>query len=170
MPRFGSMLPQLFFDIHTMDRFFMFIATGAYSGYLPKAPGTWGSAVGVLLWLVLGRMALLPFLAVVGMLFIVGIFSAGAAEKIVDRGDPGLVVIDEIVGQLIALTAVPAHPVTILAGFALFRFFDILKPFPVGWLDRHIHGGLGIMLDDVVAGLYALLVLQLSIWLYGMLA
>ncbi len=150
-----------------MDRLLMFIATGAYSGYLPKAPGTWGSAVGVLVWLVVGEFALIPFLTIIGVLFIIGVFSAGAAEKIVDCGDPGLVVIDEVVGQLIALTAIPYRPVPIVLGFLFFRFFDILKPFPVGWIDRHLHGGLGIMLDDVVAGLYALLVLQIGLWLYG---
>ena len=145
----------------------MFIATGAGSGYLPVAPGTWGSAVGVLLWLAVSRLALPAYLAVLGALFLIGVFSAGAAEKIVDRGDPGLVVIDEIVGQLIVLTAAPHHPVAVLAGFVLFRLFDILKPFPVGWIDRHLHGGLGIMLDDVAAALYALLVLQLGLWLFA---
>lgn len=148
-----------------MDRLLMFIATGAYSGYLPKAPGTWGSAVGVLIWLLVYRLEPMSYLAVLAALFIIGVFSAGAAEKIVDRGDPGIVVIDEIVGQLIALSLAPAHPAAALAGFCLFRFFDILKPFPIGWIDRHLHGGLGIMLDDVVAGLYALLVLQLGLWL-----
>jgi phosphatidylglycerophosphatase A len=150
-----------------MDKLFMFIATGAYSGYLPKAPGTWGSLVGVLLWLGLRNLAIGPYAAVVAVLFVVGTAAAGAAEKIVDRGDPGLVVIDEIVGQLIALAMVPNHPVAVIAAFALFRFFDILKPFPVGWLDQHIHGGLGIMLDDVVAGLYALILLQIATRLFG---
>lgn len=150
-----------------MDRILMFIATGAYSGYLPKAPGTWGSAVGVLIWLCVGRMELLPFLALVTFLFFVGIVSGGAAEKILDRVDPRPVVIDEIVGQLLALTAVPFHPVPILLSFLLFRFFDILKPFPANWIDRHLCGGWGIMLDDVVAGLYAWMVLQLGLRLYG---
>ncbi len=143
-----------------MDRLIMFIATGAYSGYLPKAPGTWGSAVGVLLWLGLGHLALAPYLGGVAVILLIGTVCAGSAEKIVDRSDPGLVVIDEVVGQLIALIMVPARPLPVLAGFLLFRLLDILKPFPAGWLDRHIHGGLGIMLDDVVAGLYALLILQ----------
>lgn len=147
----------------------MFIATGAGSGYLPKAPGTWGSAVGVLLWLPLSRLEAAPYLAVVAVLFALGVFGAGAAEKILDRPDPSIVVIDEIVGQLIALSFAPAHPAALLAGFLLFRFFDILKPFPVGWIDRHLHGGLGIMLDDVAAGLYALLVLHLGHWLIKML-
>ena len=148
-----------------MDRLFLFIATGAGSGYLPKAPGTWGTLVGLLLWWPLAGLSLTAYLATVAVLFIVGVASAGAAEKILDRGDPGVVVIDEIVGVLIALAAVPLHPVAALAGFALFRLFDIAKPFPVGWLDRHLHGGLGIMLDDVAAGLYALLVLHLGLWL-----
>lgn len=150
-----------------MDRFFIFIATGAHSGFLPKAPGTWGSAVGVLLWLLLGRLDLLPYLFIIGMLFIIGVFSAGAAEKILDRGDPPQVVVDEIVGQLIALIAVPLQPGPVVLSFLLFRFFDILKPFPIGWIDRHLHGGLGIMLDDIVAGLYTLLILQLGFRLYG---
>lgn len=148
-----------------MDRLFLFIATGAGSGYLPKAPGTWGTLVGLLLWWPLAGLSLAAYLAAVAVLFIVGVASAGAAEKILDRGDPGVVVIDEIVGVLIALAAVPLHPVAALAGFALFRLFDIAKPFPVGWVDRHLHGGLGIMLDDVAAGLYALLVLHLGLWL-----
>ena len=148
-----------------MDRLFLFIATGAGSGYLPKAPGTWGTLVGLLLWWPLAGLSMAAYLAAVAVLFIVGVASAGAAEKILDRGDPGVVVIDEIVGVLIALAAVPLHPVAALAGFALFRLFDIAKPFPVGWVDRHLHGGLGIMLDDVVAGLYALLVLQFGLWL-----
>lgn len=152
-----------------MDRLLMFIATGAGSGYLPIAPGTWGSAVGVLLWVLLGRLTPGPYLSVVGVLFVLGVFSAGAAEKIVDRPDPGVVVIDEIVGQLIALSLVPAHPAAVIAGFCLFRFFDILKPFPVGWIDCNLHGGLGIMLDDVVAGLYAFLALQAGLWLIKML-
>jgi phosphatidylglycerophosphatase A len=151
-----------------MDKLFMFIATGAYSGYLPKAPGTWGSLVGVLLWL-LGLHKLDPRtygMMLTGILLI-GTIAAGAAEKIVDRGDPGLVVIDEILGQLIALALVPWHPLAALAGFVLFRFFDILKPFPVSWFDQRIHGGLGIMLDDVMAGVYAFLVLQGVVWLVG---
>jgi len=152
-----------------MDRVLMFIATGAGSGYLPVAPGTWGSAVGVLLWLPLSRLETIPYLAVVAALFVLGVFGAGAAEKILDRPDPSIVVIDEIVGQLIALAFVPPHLAAPVIGFLLFRFFDILKPFPAGWIDRHLHGGLGIMLDDVVAGLYALAVLHLGYWLFNML-
>ncbi len=145
----------------------MFIATGGGSGYLPKAPGTWGSLVGILLWLALGRLGLAAYLAVVLALLVMGVIAAGAAEKIVDRPDPGLVVIDEIVGQLIVLTGAPPQLPVIIAAFVLFRFFDILKPYPAGWLDRHIHGGLGIMLDDAMAGLYGLLALQAGLHILG---
>lgn len=150
-----------------MDRLFLFIATGAYSGYLPKAPGTWASALTALLWLVaasFGPFGTVPYLIFVAAVFCIGVASAGAAEKLVDRPDPGLVVIDEVAGQLIALCAAPAHPLAALAGFVLFRIFDIFKPFPIRWFDQHIHGGLGIMLDDVVAGLYALALLQLGLY------
>ncbi|NLZ18051.1 MAG: phosphatidylglycerophosphatase A [Desulfobulbaceae bacterium] len=151
-----------------MDRLFLFIATGAGSGYLPKAPGTWASALTVLLWLLAANFisfGLTPYLCFVATICCLGVVSAGAAEKLVDRPDPGLVVIDEVAGQLIALSAAPAHPLAALAGFVLFRIFDIFKPFPIRWLDQHIHGGLGIMLDDILAGLYALFALQLGLYL-----
>jgi phosphatidylglycerophosphatase A len=143
-----------------MDKLFLWIATGAGCGRLPKAPGTWGSLLGVLLWLLLCQLHSSAYVTVVAALFVLGTVAAGAAEKIFDQGDPSVVVIDEIVGQLIALTFAPAHLLVAAAGFALFRLFDILKPFPVGWFDQHLHGGLGIMLDDVVAGLLAFSVLH----------
>jgi phosphatidylglycerophosphatase A len=138
----------------------MAIATGLYAGYLPKAPGTWGSAGGLILYYFLHGVALPAYLITVGVLLVAGFFAAGAAEKILDRKDPGCVVIDEIVGMLITLAAAPPYPLAWLLGFGLFRFFDIVKPFPVRWIDKRIQGGAGIMLDDVVAGLYGLLVLQ----------
>jgi phosphatidylglycerophosphatase A len=139
----------------------MLIATGFYSGYLPKAPGTWGSLVGVLLVFLLNALSLQIYLSVIAGLFIVGSFVAGEAEKILDNRDPGVVVIDEIVGMLITMIAVPVTPLTMVLGFILFRVFDIAKPFPVNFFDQHFHGGLGIMLDDVVAGIYSLIIMQL---------
>jgi phosphatidylglycerophosphatase A len=118
----------------------MLIATGFYSGYLPKAPGTWGSLVGVLLVFLLHALSLQIYLSVIAGLFIVGSFVAGEAEKILDNRDP---------------------PLTMVLGFILFRVFDIAKPFPVNFFDQHFHGGLGIMLDDVVAGIYSLIIMQL---------
>ena len=144
-----------------MHTLIMAIATGLYSGYLPKAPGTWGSLVGLILFFLLHNLSLEIYLTVVAGLFLIGTFVAGEAEKIMDHKDPGLVVIDEIVGMLITMIAVPATPLFMVLGFALFRIFDIWKPFPVGFVDQRYHGGLGIMLDDVVAGIYSLLILQL---------
>jgi len=143
----------------------MLIATGFYSGYLPKAPGTWGSLVGLLLVYLLNYFSLPVYLTVTVFLFMIGTFSAGEAEKILDNHDPGIVVIDEIVGMLIAMIAVPLSPLTMLLGFFLFRVFDIVKPFPVNIFDQRFHGGLGIMLDDMMAGIYSLLSLQLLIYL-----
>jgi len=141
----------------------MLIATGFYSGYLPKAPGTWGSLVGLPLFLLLYRLDLPFYLASVAGLFIVGAFVAGEAEKILDNRDPGIVVIDEIVGILVVLIAVPVTPLNLALGFILFRIFDIAKPFPIRLIDQRFHGGLGIMLDDVIAGIYALAVLHVAI-------
>ena len=141
----------------------MAIATGLYSGYLPKAPGTWGSLVGLFIFFILHTLSLPVYLAVVAGLFLVGSFAAGEAEKIMDHKDPGLVVIDEIVGMLITMIAVPATPLAMALGFILFRIFDIAKPFPVGFIDQRFHGGLGIMLDDVMAGIYSLVILQVLV-------
>jgi phosphatidylglycerophosphatase A len=146
-----------------MHTLIMFIATGCYSGYLPKAPGTWGTLVGLMLFLLLHGLSLPVYLFVVAGLFFVGSFAAGEAEKILDTRDPGSVVIDEIVGMLITMVAVPMTPLTMALGFALFRIFDIVKPFPVNFFDQRFHGGLGIMLDDVVAGIYSLAILQLIV-------
>lgn len=143
----------------------MLIATGFYSGYLPKAPGTWGSLVGLLLFYLLHGLSLPTYLAAVAGLFVVGFFTAGGAEKILDNRDPGVVVIDEIVGMLVTMIAVPVTPFAMALGFILFRIFDIAKPFPVNFFDQHFHGGLGIMLDDVVAGIYSLILLHLILFL-----
>jgi phosphatidylglycerophosphatase A len=146
-----------------VNELMMAIATGCYIGWLPKAPGTWGSAAAFVPWFFIRGLSLPIYLAIIAALFIIGFFAAGSAEKIMDQPDPGCIVIDEIVGMLITLTLAPAHPAAWLLAFILFRIFDICKPFPVSWLDRHIHGGMGIMLDDVMAGVYALLCLQI-IW------
>jgi len=144
----------------------MIIATGFYAGYLPIAPGTWGSAVGLVLYFFLRGLSLPVYLTIIMVLFIVGFFTAGAAEKILDRRDPGPVVIDEIVGMLVTLIAAPANPLIWLLGFFIFRIFDIIKPFPARLIDERVHGGVGIMLDDVMAGVYSLLVLQGIVWIF----
>ena len=150
-----------------MNQLIMAIATGLYVGMIPKAPGTWASLAALLPWLLIRDLPLPTYLAVLAAVFVVGFFAAGSAEKILDQPDSGAIVIDEILGMFITLTLAPAHPAAWLLGFIFFRIFDIAKPFPVSWFDRHIHGGIGIMMDDVAAGLYALLCLQLSWLLVG---
>ena len=149
-----------------MKTLIMAVATGCWVGMLPKAPGTWGSLAALLPWLLIKDLPLAAYGAVLAAVFAIGFFAAGSAEKILDRADAGPIVIDEILGMFIALTLAPNHPLAWLLGFLLFRFFDVLKPFPVSWFDQHIHGGLGIMMDDVIAGIYALVCLQL-IWRAG---
>ncbi len=144
-----------------MDKIIMFLATGFYSGNLPKAPGTWGSLMAFVPWFFMRTLPLTTYLALLGILFFIGCLLAGSAEKILDQADAGPIVIDEFVGMFITLTAAPDHPVAWILGFVFFRLFDVLKPFPCSWFDAHIHGGFGIMMDDVIAGLYALLCLQL---------
>lgn len=147
-----------------MDRLIVALATGLYSGKIPFAPGTWGSAFALIPWYFCRTLSLAHYAMVLAALFVVGFLTAGSAEKIFDRPDPGSIVIDEVMGIFVTLTLAPNHPAAWILGFVLFRIFDVLKPFPVSWLDTHLHGGIGIMLDDVMAGIYALICLQL-IWL-----
>ena len=146
-----------------MNRLIMAVATCFYIGNIPKAPGTWGSVAALFLWLLFKDVPLTIYLAITAAVFVIGFFAAGSAEKILDSPDAGSIVIDEIVGMFITLILAPAHPAAWLLGLALFRLFDITKPFPVSWFDTHIHGGIGIMMDDVVAGIYAFISLQ-AIW------
>ncbi|MFP3982959.1 MAG: phosphatidylglycerophosphatase A [Desulfurivibrionaceae bacterium] len=150
-----------------MPRLIMLIATGFYTGYLPKAPGTWGTLLAFPVHLLISPLPSAIYTTTLFIIFCVAVFTAGAAEKILDSKDPGIIVIDEIIGMLIALICVPASPAAWLAVFILFRFFDIVKPFPVNWLDKRLNGGLAIVMDDVAAGGYTLLCLHLYFYLKG---
>lgn len=149
-----------------MNRVIMALATGLYVGKIGKAPGTWGSLAAFLPWLLVKDLPLNTYLPLLALLFVIGFFVAGSAEKILDSPDAGCIVIDEILGMFVTLTAAPDHPVAWILGFILFRIFDIFKPFPVSWFDQRIHGGIGIMMDDVMAGIYAFVTLQL-LWRGG---
>jgi len=143
----------------------LFFATGFYSGYLPVAPGTAGSVVGLLLaWGVtvpLEHRSRLAALALIAALFAVGCWLSERAEELLDQHDSSHIVIDEIVAMALTMYLCPAASwMAFAAGFALFRLFDVLKPEPAGLIDRRMRGGVAVMLDDVVAAIYANLVLH----------
>jgi phosphatidylglycerophosphatase A len=142
------------------------IATALGAGYLPKAPGTFGSAVGLLLWLALPKLLWIQLLAVV-IVAVAGSWSGTVAEQHFKRSDPGEVVVDEVAGMMVTLLLNPqAGPLWMLTAFVLFRAADIVKPFPVNRLER-LPGGIGIMADDLMAGVFANVALRLSIWAFG---
>lgn len=136
------------------------VATGGYIGYIPVAPGTFGSIVGVAVYWGLSFFQWPIILLLLVILAAFAIWIADQAEALLQVEDPKQVVIDEIVGMSAALVALPALPLVWAAGFFLFRFFDILKPFPIGYLEKRCPGGLGIVIDDVVAGVAANLLLH----------
>ncbi|OGQ87051.1 MAG: phosphatidylglycerophosphatase A [Deltaproteobacteria bacterium RIFOXYD12_FULL_56_24] len=150
-----------------MDRLFMGIATGFGAGYLPKAPGTWGSLLALPLHFFLRQLAPNYYALALTAIFFIAVITAGQAEKILDRKDPGVVVIDEVIGMLITLIAAPDNPLIWLLGFFIFRFFDIFKPYPIRLIDQRLNGGLGIVLDDVLAGIYSLIILQIFCYAIG---
>ena len=146
-------------------RLAVLLATVGYVGHFPIAPGTAGSAAGLLLFALL-RMAGSPRLevAVALALLAVGCWAGSAAEAHYARTDPGYVVLDEVVGMLVTLLFVPVSAKGAIVGFFLFRLFDIIKPFPARQCER-LHGGVGIMTDDVVAGIYGNLALRAILFL-----
>ena len=136
------------------------LAYGLGSGLAPKAPGTAGSLAALLVFFPLQSLGSLGYLAFLVVTFVIGVIVSDQVARELELSDPGGIVIDEIVGLWIALFLLPGPWYWALAGFCLFRLFDITKPWPVGWLDKRLKGGLGIMVDDVAAGLYAFAVLQ----------
>lgn len=141
------------------------VATFGYVGFFPIAPGTAGSLAALVLFAFI-RWVGVPALelAAIPVVLIIGIWAANLAEAALEQKDPGPVVIDEVLGMLITLVWLPVSLLGVFAGFLLFRLFDIVKPYPAGRLE-HLHGGLGIMLDDAMAGVYAWLVLRGLIYL-----
>jgi len=136
------------------------IGTGCGTGFSPIASGTVGSLLGVALYLPLAAAGLPAVGIAVALLFPVGVWAAGVCGRRYGAHDHGRIVIDEIVGQLIALAGFPTRAGWLLAGFLLFRLFDIWKPFPAGRIDARWRTPFGVMADDVVAGVYANLTLQ----------
>ncbi len=147
--------------IKTSDRIVVFIAQGAYSGRSPVAPGTAGTAVGVLLYLLLKDVGALWYGAASLAVTVLGIWAAGRADALFGTKDNRTIVIDEIAGYLVSMLLVPAAWQYMVAAFFLFRFFDIIKPCPLRRLEG-LPGGWGVVLDDIGAGIYTNIVLQLG--------
>ena len=137
-----------------------FAAFGFGSGCSPKAPGTAGTVVAVLLYLPLQFLPVYLYVLMLLLTFVLGVWLCGRASEALGVHDHGGIVWDEFVGYWITMFMAPPGWLWIILGFVLFRLFDIWKPQPIRYVDRHMHGGMGIMIDDVLAGIYALLVLQ----------
>ncbi len=144
-----------------------FLALGFGSGCSPKAPGTLGTLVGVIIYLGLQVIAINNYfyIGIVVLMFILGIWLCDRTARQFGVHDHQAIVWDEIVGYLVTMIMVPYQWMWIVAGFILFRLFDILKPWPVSWADKAVRNGFGIMLDDLIAAIYALLVLQITLYL-----
>ena len=132
-------------------------------GYAPIAPGTFGSAAGLLIWYALPASAWVHA-GTIALVFAIGVWSASAAGRHFGNNDPGPVVVDEVMGMLVTMFLNPVSWESALAGFLLFRAFDIIKPYPANRLER-LHGGLGVMADDAMAAVYANLALRVYIGL-----
>jgi phosphatidylglycerophosphatase A len=139
----------------------LFISQGAYVGRFPVAPGTAGTVLGVLLYLWIKVLSPLPYGIICLLIGLVGTWAAGRAEVMLGSKDSPTIVIDEITGYLVAMFMAPPAWGYVVAGFVLFRMFDIVKPFPLKQLQK-VHGGLGVMLDDIGAGVYTGIVLQFA--------
>ena len=143
----------------------VFVASFGYVGFFPFAPGTAGSLAALALfafirWIGVPAIELAAIVAV----FAIGVWAASGTEVALGRKDPGVVVIDEVLGMLITLALLPVSIPGVVLGFLLFRALDVIKPYPARQLED-LHGGLGIMADDAVAGLYSHLLLRLCVWL-----
>ncbi|KZX51365.1 phosphatidylglycerophosphatase [Halioglobus sp. HI00S01] len=139
-----------------------FLAFGLGSGLAPKAPGTFGTITAVPLFWLLSHLSLGMYTVALVVAFVAGIWICDKASKELGLHDHPGIVWDEFVGYWLTMWALPADWVWMLAGFVAFRIFDIAKPWPIGWLDKRVDGGLGIMIDDIVAGLMACGVLHLA--------
>jgi phosphatidylglycerophosphatase A len=143
-----------------VTRLAVFVATVGYCGYFPFAPGTVGSAAGLVVYLLVWwTQSTLVEAGLIAGVFAVGIWAATTAERFFGGIDPGPVVIDEVLGMLVTLAFMPVGIATALAGFVLFRIFDVIKPYPAGRFEN-LHGGLGVMADDAMAAVYANLSLR----------
>ena len=138
------------------------LALGFGSGLMRFAPGTFGTLAAIPLYLLLQSLPLAVYVIVIVLLFVLGVWICGRTARALGVHDAPSIVWDEVVGYLLVMAAAPQGWGSVLLGFVLFRVFDIAKPWPIRWVDRRVTGGLGIMLDDLIAAIPAWLLLQLA--------
>lgn len=141
------------------------LSLGFGSGCAPKAPGTMGTLVGILFYLPLQSLALPYYVVVVVLLSLAGVWLCGQTARALNVHDHPGIVWDEIVGYLLTMVAAPSGWAWILLGFVLFRIFDIWKPWPIGLLDKKLKGGLGVMADDLLAGIFSLTIMHITAYI-----
>ncbi len=148
-------------------KFVLGLSSAGGVGFIPVAPGTFGSLVAIPVWWVFSSFNLITYLLVTAALIMIAIWASAEANKIHDDHDASQIVIDEVVGMLCAAVAVPFEWPQVIAVFVMFRFFDIIKPPPVKWIDKRMSGGVGVVLDDVAAGFQACGCIHVARLLYG---
>jgi len=144
-----------------MRHFIIAMASAGYAGFFPWGPGTLGTLVGVLVYFLYSPLPPLIYLFTTSAFFFMACWIAGKAERILGEKDSPNIVIDEVTGYLVAMAWLPPSPACLAAGFLFFRVLDIIKPPPAGWINTQMTGGLAVVLDDAVAGMYTNLLLRL---------
>jgi len=142
------------------DKIILFLATGFFIGYIPFAPGTFGALHGIWLSFFLNKIPITFSISFIAVFIIFAILLSEKAEKIKGDKDPSIIVIDEIAGMMVTMIGINFNFINILTGFILFRLFDILKPFPIYIADKKLPGGVGIVTDDLIAGMMANLLIR----------
>jgi phosphatidylglycerophosphatase A len=150
----------------TSDRILKFIATIGPAGYFPTAPGTFAAAIAMALYILIRPDGSILIL-LIPPLFFVGTIASSTAEAHFNQTDPGKIVIDEFVGYLVSLIYIPFSIPNAIMAFLFFRIFDIIKPFPIRHLEKKLPGGLSVMFDDILAGIYANILLRLTIAIWN---
>ena len=139
----------------------LFFATGFFVGNVPLAPGTFGTLLGIPLCFLLTKIGFFRAVLFIAIFVMAAIWASHRVQQIIKQEDPACIVVDEISGFMVTMLGLPLNAVSILLGFIVFRAFDIIKPFPIRYLEKKIPGGAGIVLDDVAAGIFSNLVLRI---------
>ena len=151
------------------DKSVLFIATGCFTGNIPFAPGSFGTLVGIPICFFLSKIDIQITIISIIIFIFAAIIVSHEAEKILNKNDPGSVVIDEIAGIMVALAGLPFNTMVVVTGFIIFRVLDFFKPFPVKQIEERFSGGTGIVMDDVMAGVMSNVILRILIWFVGLL-